>query len=42
MNHQQDSNPNRLDNVLCFLVVAAGVGFAAYAALATFAAPLAA
>jgi hypothetical protein len=40
MNHEPNSNPNRLDNVLCFLVVAAGVGFAAYAALATFVAPL--
>ena len=42
MNHHQDSNPNRLDNVLRFLVVAAGVGFAGYAALSTFVAPLAA
>ena len=42
MNNPQNSNPNRLDNVLCFLVVAAGVGFAGYTALATFVTPLAA
>jgi hypothetical protein len=42
MNNPHNSNPNRLDNVLCFLVVAAGVGFAGYAALSAVIAPLAA
>jgi hypothetical protein len=42
MKNPEKINPNRIDNVLCFLVVAAGVGFAGYAALATVVAPLAA
>jgi hypothetical protein len=36
MKNFRTSNPNRLDNLLCLLIVAVGVGSAGYAAIALF------